>query len=235
MTDPILFVPGLNCTEELFSPQIAALSPGRATMVADQRRHDTIAGMAAAALAAAPPRFVLAGLSMGGYVTLEIMRQAPERVSRLVLMDTSARPDTEDSKRTRERLIAIAEAGRFAEIPDLQVPSLLAPARMADPSLLGVIRRMAADTGPDAFVRQQRAIMGRVDSRPHLGRIGCPVLMIVGDLDRITPPDHAAEIAAAVPDGTLVVIPGVGHLSTLEAPDVVNSALDHFLAGPGGE
>lgn len=229
MVDPIVFIPGLNCTAALFASQIESLRERGPVFVADHTGHDTIAGIAGAVLAAAPPRFVLAGLSMGGYVALEIMRQAHARVSGLVLMDTTARPDTAEAAERRRRLIAIAEAGRFGEIADLQAPTLLAPARAEDPELRALIRRMAEETGPGAFVRQQKAVMGRPDSRPLLPEICCPTLVIVGSEDQLTPPEMAREMAEAVPGARLRVIEAAGHFTTIEDPGAVNAELDAFL------
>lgn len=233
MTDPIVFVPGLNTTVDLFAHQIGALSATRTIVVANHRRHDSIADIGAAILDEAPRRFVLAALSMGGYVAFEMMRRAPERISALVLMDTTARPDTEEAGRNRRRLIDIAERGRFEDVPGLQMPMLVAPDRVDDPALVAVVRRMARETGPEVFVRQQRAVMARVDSRPFLSRIACPTLMIVGDRDAITPPEHAREIADGIPGARLVVLPDCGHLSTLERPEAVSAAIVGFLADAG--
>ncbi|TBW33865.1 alpha/beta fold hydrolase [Siculibacillus lacustris] len=226
----LLLVPGLNCTAALWRSQIAPLSALCPVGVADHRGVDTMGGIAAAILAVAPPRFALAGLSMGGYVALEIWRTAPERVERLALLDTQARPDGPDAAENRRRQIAIAESGGFARIADLQLPKLLAPAHQGDPDLVAVVRAMAADTGAEAFVRQQRAILGRIDSRPTLATITCPTTVVVGAEDALTPPDLAREMVAAIPGASLEIIDGAGHLSPLEAPDAVTAVLRAWLA-----
>ncbi|WP_181707009.1 alpha/beta fold hydrolase [Chthonobacter rhizosphaerae] len=233
MADPVIFVPGLNCTGALFDHQIAAVAGERTVTVANHRDDGSIDDMAATLLAEAPERFVLAGLSMGGYVALAVMRAAPERVKGLVLMDTSARPDSDEARERRERQIAIAEAGRFGEIPDLQLPMLVHPSRLEDETITIVVRAMAEETGADAFVRQQRAIMARPDSRPVLGRIACPTLVVVGDKDAITPPEIAEEMVSAIPGARLAVMPVCGHLSTLERPTAVTHAFTTFLADHG--
>jgi pimeloyl-ACP methyl ester carboxylesterase len=229
MSEPLLFVPGLNCTAALFAPQAGALAKGREIMVADIAQDETIAGMAGRALIDAPERFALAGLSMGGYVCFEIMRQAPQRVTRLALLDTSARPDSEEATQHRLRLMRIAEGGRFAEIHPVLWERLVAPSRRADDILESVVRGMMEDTGPEAFVRQQRAIIGRMDSRPGLAGVTVPTLVMVGDSDAITPPGHAQEMARAVPGAVLEVIGDCGHLSSLERPDAVTEALKRWL------
>ncbi len=226
---PLLLVPGLNCTASLWTAQVATLGLDRPVAVADHTGADTIAAIAALILAEAPPRFALAGLSMGGYVAMEILRTAPERVERLCLLDTQARADGPEARETRLQQISIAERGGFAKIAAIQFPRLVAPARLADAALAEIVRRMADDTGAEAFVRQQKAIMTRIDSRPSLARVTCPVTVIVGTEDQLTPPPLAREMADLVPGARLVEIPGAGHLSTLEAPDAVNAAMRGWL------
>jgi pimeloyl-ACP methyl ester carboxylesterase len=180
-------------------------------------------------LAVAPPRFALCGLSMGGYIAFEVMRQAPERVSRIALLDTSARPATPESNAMRQEMIDLAEAGQYDRVTAMQWQRLVAPARREDAMLREIVRRMAADGGAEAFVRQQRAIMGRPDSRPDLKRYAVPALVLVGALDVLTPPDHAREIAAGISGSRLVEIDGCGHLATLESPDTVTAELARWL------
>ncbi|WP_181702968.1 alpha/beta fold hydrolase [Chthonobacter albigriseus] len=230
MSDPVVFVPGLNCTSTLFASQIAALEGERTVIVANHRRHRSIQEIADALVGELPARFVLVGLSMGGYIAFELMRKVPERVSVLVLMDTTARPDSAESKERRERLIGVAEAGRFHEVPGLQFSALVHQSRLGDVSLAGTVRTMAENTGAEVFIRQQTAIMSRVDSRPDLGRIVCPTLVVVGDGDAITPPEVAQEIADGIPGARLATMPVCGHLSSLERPAAVTYALVQFLA-----
>lgn len=230
MSHPVVFVPGLNCTARLFADQISTLSDERSVVIANHRRHASLGALSAALVQELPPRFVLVGLSMGGYVALDLMRRAPERVAGLVLMNTSARPDTDEQRTTRERRIRIVEGGRFADVVAAQMPALIHPARAGDAALVSEIRAMADETGPDAYVRQQHAIMGRPDSRPDLSAIACPTLVLVGDADAITPPEVAEEMAGAIPDARLAVLPDCGHLSTLERPGAATAALTGFLA-----
>jgi pimeloyl-ACP methyl ester carboxylesterase len=229
MSSPLLLVPGLNCTRELWAPQVAAFSPGRPVIVADHTRAETMAEIAAGILAEAPARFALAGLSMGGYVAMEILRRAPDRVERLALLDTQARADGDEARATRLQQIDIADRGGFDRIVDLQIPRLLSPEHQRDDRLVTVVRRMAADTGAPAFVRQQKAILGRIDSRPSLAAIRCPTVVIVGDEDVITPPELAREMSEAIPGAIVETIAASGHLSTIEAPDAVTAALARWL------
>ncbi len=155
-----------------------------------------MAGIARRILAQAPPRFALVGLSMGGYVVFEVLRQAPERVAKLALLDTTARPDLPEQTEQRKLQIEMARGGRFDGIAKLLFPRFVSAAHQEDRTLKRIVRTMAEDTGADAFVRQQTAIIGRADSRPALGAITCPTLVLVGEQDVLTPPDRAAEIAA---------------------------------------
>src|SRR5262245_1646620 len=232
MTDPlpIVLAPGLNCSARLYAEQVPALWSCGPVTIADHRRDDSVGAIAARILAMAPPRFALAGLSMGGYIAFAIVREAPERVVRLALLDTSARPDTAEQTERRHSMIALAESGRFAEVSDLLFPVFVHRNRQGDETLRALVRTMAEETGPDAFVRQQRAIMTRPDCRPLLASIKCPTLVLVGDGDALTPPVLSEEIAAGIAGARLVRVPDSGHLSTLERPQAVNRALVEWLA-----
>lgn len=229
MLEPLVLIPGLACTAELYAPQWRALGVGRQVLVAEHRLDESLPAIVERLLAAAPARFALCGLSMGGYIAFEVMRRAPERVSRIALLDTSARPATPESNAMRQEMIDLAEAGHYDRVTAMQWQRLVAPARREDAALREIVRRMAADGGAEAFVRQQRAIMGRPDSRPDLKRYAVPALVLVGALDVLTPPDHAREIAAGIPGAKLVEIDGCGHLATLESPDTVTAELARWL------
>jgi pimeloyl-ACP methyl ester carboxylesterase len=222
-------IPGLLCTPRLYLEQIPPLWQLGSVTVADHTRDDSMSGIARRILASAPPRFALVGLSMGGYVAFEIMRQAPDRVAKLALLDTTARPDAPEQTEQRRRQIEMAQNGRFDAIAALLFPRFVAAARHGDRVLESTVRRMSAETGSEAFVRQQTAIMGRVDSRPDLPAIQCPTLVVVGEQDTLTPPDRAAEITAAIPKARQVVVPECGHLCTLEQPELATRALVDFL------
>ena len=229
MAESLVLIPGLACTARLFEPQIAALGAGRTIVVADHTLDDSIAAIASRLLRAAPDRFALAGLSMGGYIAMEVMRQAPGRVERLALLDTSARPDTPEASQDRERLIALAQAGRFEEIHAVLWPRLVHPDRRGDADLQAVLLEMIRETGPEAYIRQQRAIMARPDSRTSLPVIEIPTLVLVGEGDAVTPVEIAREMAEMIEWASLVVVPGAGHMSTLEQPDRVTHALQLWL------
>jgi pimeloyl-ACP methyl ester carboxylesterase len=228
---PIVLVPGLNCSARLYGEQVPALWPFGPVTVADHARDNSMSAIARRILAAAPPRFALAGLSMGGYIAFEIMRQAPGRVARLALLDTAARPETAEQTKARLPRIALAESGRFGEETNLQFPKLVHRSRHGDAALKHLVRTMADETGADAFLREMKAVMGRADSRPGLSAISCPTLVLVGDGDELTPPAAAQEIAAGISGARLAVIPECGHLSTLERPEAVNAALVEWMTG----
>lgn len=227
---PLVLVPGLLCSARLYASQIAALWPHGQVAVADHRRDDTMEAIAARILKDAPPHFALAGLSMGGYIAFAMMRLAPERIAKLALLDTSARPDGAEAKAGREKFIAMAQAGKLHDVVETLTPKFLHRNHAKDEGLKKIVRDMAHDTGPDAFVRQQKAIMTRQDSRPLLSQIGCPTLVLVGDGDELTPPELAREIAADILGSRLVVIPDSGHLSTIEKPDAINAAMSKWLS-----
>src|SRR6516165_5889808 len=225
---PVVLIPGLNCSARLYAEQIPALWRFGPVQVADHTRDDSMDALATRILAVAPPRFALAGLSMGGYLALTIVRHAPERVQRLALLDTSARPETPEQTARRKPQIALAKAGRFAEVPALQFPVFVHRNRQGDEALRER-DLMAEETEAHAFLRQQQAIMTRPDARPFLPAIKCPILVLVGDGDELTPLALSQEIAAGVAGSRLVVIADCGHLSTMERPDPVNRALSDWI------
>jgi pimeloyl-ACP methyl ester carboxylesterase len=226
---PLVLVPGLNCSARLYADQIPVLWRFGPVQVADHTRDDSMDAIAMRILAAAPPRFALAGLSMGGYIAQTIIRLAPERVEKLALLDTSARPETPEQTARRKPQIALAESGRFGEVPALQFPVFVHRNRQGDEALRQRVRLMADETGAQAFLRQQHAIIDRADARPLLPSIKCPTLVLVGDGDELTPPSLAQELAAGIPGSRLVVVSDCGHLSTMERPEAVNAALVQWL------
>lgn len=227
---PVVLVPGLNCSARLYAAQVPPLWRFGPVQIADHTRDDSIEAIAARVLANAPPRFALAGLSMGGYIALTMARLAPDRIIRLALLDTTARAETPEQTARRQPQIALAQSGRFDEVPPLQFPVFVHRDRQNDQVLREEVRRMAEETGAAAFLRQQKAIITRVDARPHLAAIRCPTMVLVGDGDMLTPPALSQEIAAGIPGARLVAIPGCGHLPTMERPDAVNHALVDWLS-----
>lgn len=227
---PLILLPGLLNSARLWAHQVKALGEDREVAVCRTDSGNSLGGLAEAVLAMAPAgHFALAGLSMGGYVALEVWRRAPERVLRLALVDTTARPDAPEQSARRKRLMAQAEAEGIAPIVPQQIPGYLAPDHVDDERLTGIVAEMAQDVGVEGFLAQQQAILTRPDSRPDLPNIACPTLVIVGADDQLTPPALAAEIAGGIAGATLVVIPDAGHLSPLENPEAVTAAMREWL------
>ncbi|MBP0615200.1 alpha/beta fold hydrolase [Jiella mangrovi] len=223
----IVMVPGLLSTGEVYRPQIDALSDQ--VLVAETRLDDTIEAMARRILAEAPSRFVLCGHSMGGYVALEVVRLAPERVRGLALIATSAWPDTQEQTAIRHRLVAMARAQGIEAAARLLEPKLFSPPT-ASPALKRLNLDMSIACGVETFARQQAAIIGRRDQRPELQRIATPTVVVTGSDDEIIPAERSEEMAAAIPGGELVTIEGIGHMVPVEAPDATTAAIAALLA-----
>jgi pimeloyl-ACP methyl ester carboxylesterase len=227
---PVVLVPGLLCSSEIFADQISALWPLGPVTVASPLEGETIEAAAAAILRDAPPRFALAGLSMGGYLCFEIMRQAPSRILKLALIDTSARADTIEQIDARLETLEQARTC-FMEVALLSLANLLHPRRREDPDLLEINRRMARAVGFEGFQLQLRIAISRPDSRPFLSAINVPTLVLVGDRDPLTPVTRSEEIASAVRGAELKVVPDCGHLSPIERPEQVSEALVQWVVG----
>ena len=227
---PLLFLPGLLNSSKIWRDQVEKLADLTTSIVGDLTVADSISGLAEAVLADAPDRFALAGLSMGGYVAFEIIRTAPDRVERLALLDTTARPDAAEQSAKRTVLVAQTRSeGLDPVIPQL-LPGFLSPDGAQDPAMVQAVSEMAHEVGAEAFGRQQSAIMGRPDSRPDLPGIACPTLVIVGAEDTMTGGEIAQEMVDGIPGAVLAEIPNAGHLSPLENPEAVTAALREWLA-----
>lgn len=232
MANPTLvLIPGLLCDGDLWRDQLPALSPQAELVVTTaQTQQATVPAMAAAILEAAPPRFALAGLSMGGMIALEIMRQAPERIARLALLDTSARGNNAEELAIRAGRMAMVRAGHVDIVFGLQLSRFLPMSRLGDAALVERAVRMMRRVGAATYLRQEQAVMARIDSRPSLGAIACPTLVLCGRQDAATPLVLSEEIAAAIPAARFEVVEDCGHLATMERPDIVNRALAAWLA-----
>lgn len=228
---PLVLVPGLLCDAGLWAAQTAAFRDDRPCWVPDIARDDTMAAIARRVLAEAPfERFALAGLSMGGMVALAIRREAPARVERLALLDTNARPDTPERTRERQVFMALAQSERgFTTINGRMMARLVHPSRLTDEALVNAIDAMAGRVGLSGYLNQQRALIGRPDSRPDLPSIDCPTLVLCGREDILTPLDLHEEMAAGVLGARLVVVEQCGHMSTMEQPQAVNDPLRAWL------
>ncbi len=218
-----IFIPGLLCTEFLFAKQRAALS--NAGLIADTRQHDSINEMARLALDQCTGALLPVGLSMGGYVALEMARIAPERIAGMALLSTNAGVDNYERANERRQSIKLSTRKGFKGITRSFLLQLISKTAPVDPVLADNILAMASDVGRAGFVRQQTAILGRRDQRDTLAGFDAPVLVLCGTLDVLTPPKFSLEMADLAPDATLTLLDGIGHLSSLEAPRAVTMAL----------
>ena len=226
---PLVLIPGLICDAELWRHQTTHLADIATTSVADTTTGGGMADLAAAILVAAPERFALAGFSTGGYISLEIMRQAPERVDRLALLDTSARPDTAEQLAQRRQYVKQTEAGSYKGVTPRLARTLVHPAQRDNAALIDTITGMAERLGPAVFLSQMAAVMARPDSRGGLAAIDCPTLVVCGREDMLTPPAVAAEMADGIPGGQLVLVEQSGHMTPLEQPQAVTALLRLWL------
>lgn len=230
MTTPILLVPGLNCTAEIYAYQVPALWQFGPVTIANHTEGSSMREIAASILRDAPPEFALVGFSMGGYLAFEILRQARGRVQKLALLDTSARPDTPEAIEKRRTAIALTEQGKFNLAVAQSFPNAVHPDHVGDAALKALHVRMATANGGETYIRQQTAIIGRPDSRPEFGAIEVPTLVVVGDKDAITVPDAAREMATGITDARLVVVPRAGHMALVEQHGIVTAALAEWAA-----
>lgn len=228
MHETLLLLPGLLCDDRLWRAQMVEFPQA---IAADLTRDHDVEAMAARAISLIPGRFALCGLSMGGYVALAVMRLAPARVTRLCLLDTSARADTAEQSRRRRVLMGMTRGNVFRGVTPRLLPQLLHPDHLGG-SMAQDVLDMAERVGREAFLRQQTAILGRPDCRDMLPGIAVPTLVGVGSHDNVTPRELAAEMAAAIPGASLRVIDGCGHLPPMERPDVVNEMLRSWLDMP---
>ena len=226
---PLVLVPGLLDSYRLYAPQLDALWARGAVHLAQHTRADTMTALAQAILAAAPERFALAGLSMGGYIAFEMLRQAPARIARLALLDTQARPESPEAATARRAQMELARREGLGAVIESQIPRLLHAPHQRDPALRALLHAMAEEVGLEGFLNQQQANLTRPDSRPTLPQVRCPTLVVVGAQDILTPPACAEEMAAGIAGARLTVLPECGHLCTLEQPRAVNEALTAWL------
>ena len=232
MKPGLVLLPGLLCDGALWAPQVAALSDIAECWIPDSLAQASMPAMAHAVLREAPfERFAVAGLSMGGYVCMELMRQVPQRVSAFALLDTRATADTPEETQRRYDLMRLAQTARgFQPVTTRMLPLLIHESRLGDVGLVEAVRGMAQRTGIEAYVRQQQAIISRPDSRADLEQIAVPSLVLCGRQDALTSLSDHEDMARLVPDAELIVVEQCGHLSSLERPDEVNSALRDWMA-----
>ncbi len=229
---PLLLLPGLLCDAALWRHQVETLGDIAEPVVADMTQADQLGPLARSILADAPETFALAGFSMGGYLAFEILRQAPDRVDRLALLDTTPHPDSHEQLQRHRDLIDLARRSDFKGVTRRLLPILVHPGRIEDMVLVDDVIAMAERVGREAYLRQQTAIMTRPDSRHDLRLIHCPTLVLCGRQDAMTPVEAHEEMADAIPHGSLVVIEDCGHLAPLERPRAVSAVMRLWLQTP---
>jgi pimeloyl-ACP methyl ester carboxylesterase len=223
----LVLLPGSLCDERLFAHQTTHLADVASVEVGDVTTADTVSGMAAAVLDSAPPRFALAGLSLGGIVAMEIIRIAPQRVSRLALLDTSHNLPTPSQVATWELFEDLTRSGRFEEVTRRYLlDSLL---HHQTPEAKALVLDMAVSVGPESFLSQNAAMPTRPDNRSVLPKITVPTMVLCGSEERVCAVSVHEEIAASIPGARLVVVPGAGHLSTIDQPELVTHAMRRWL------
>ncbi len=232
MSDPLVLVPGMMCDARLYGPQIEALSREMNVMVACATRGERIEEIASDILMSCPQKFALAGLSMGGIIAMEILRRAPERVTRIALMDTNAQAETPQTSAGYEPMIVGVKAGKLDEVmrgflkPDYLAPG---PGRV---KVLGMMAEMTRDLGAEVFLRQVRALQRRRDQQATLRKIKVPALVMCGAHDRLTPVKRHEFMAELIPYAKLHIVEDAGHVPTLEAPEEVTEVLRTWMRQP---
>ncbi len=229
MAKTLLFIPGTLCNARLFAAQVAGLADLADCRVTDSSRADSLADMAALILAEVPGNFALAGLSYGGIIAFEIWRQAPARVTKLILMNTNYKAPADTTRMHQERLVGMAVLDRFQEITsEILIDAMLHPQHAGQPDLRETVLTMALEVGPEGFIRQVKAQLGRPDSTADLPTITCPTLLIAGQEDTICPPALHEDMARLIPNAHLEIVAHCGHLSTLEQPEAVNAVIRNW-------
>lgn len=204
----------------------AALRPVVTTV---HTRHDSIESMATAVLAEHIGPLVLCGASMGGMIAMEVARQAPERIAGLALLGTTPRPETPDMRAMRSAAVELFERGDLRDVIEPNIAFAFHPAQAADAALVQRYLDIVLEAGATQLIRQNHAVMQRPDATAHLASLRCPVLVMCGDSDRLTPPECSREIVGLVPHADLVWVPACGHMLTMEKPEFVNAALLQWL------
>ncbi|MGJ8625688.1 MAG: alpha/beta fold hydrolase [Sulfitobacter sp.] len=232
MAEPLVLLPGMMCDARLFGPQIAELSADTAVMVAPITQGERIEEIASSLLDQLPKRFALAGLSMGGIVAMELLRRAPDRITRIALMDTNPLAETPVIAANREPQIVKVRSGRMLEVMrDEMKPNYLAPGPYRG-EVLDLVMDMAEALGPEVFIRQSRALQRRKDQQATLRKCKVPTLVLCGAHDALCPVKRHTFMAELIPYAELVVLEDSGHLPTLEQPAETTAALRAWMRQP---
>lgn len=233
--EALVLLPGLLCDSFVWRAQIEALDGVADCTCADYGSLDSIPAMAASVLRTAPVRFSVAGHSMGGRIAFEIFRQAPERVKRLAVFNTGIAPKAagepgNEEERGRRRLLAIAQSEGMRAMALQWIPGMVAPGRMADSTLVESIVQMFERKNPRIHEAQMNALLARPDAGPLLPQVRCPALVLTGREDGWSTPAAHRQIAGAIPNANLVIVPNSGHMSLMEQPAAVADAMRAWLS-----
>jgi len=226
---PLVLIPGMMCDARLFAPQIGAFSGDRTIILAPISAYDNVEALAADILDNSPDRFAMAGLSMGGIVAMEILRQAPKRVEKIALLDTNPLAELEEVKSKRVPQMAKVEVGNLDQVMrDEMKPKYLSngPNRQQH---LDLCMQMAKDLGAQVFLNQSRALMDRPDQTDTLWSADIPALVLCGVDDALCPVSRHEFMAEILPNAQLEIINGAGHLPTIEQPELTNAAVKRWL------
>ncbi|HVZ44561.1 MAG TPA: alpha/beta hydrolase [Ramlibacter sp.] len=226
----LVLLPGLAGNAVMWRSQLEALRSWRPTVTDVHSQHDSIEAMASALLAQHAGELVLCGASMGGMLAMQAVREAPQRIRGIALLGTNPRPEDERMRALREAAIALFEDGRLAEVIEPNVGFAFHPEHARDRALVEAYLGFVYEAGAAQLIRQNRAVMARPDAREHLPNVTCPVLVMCGEDDQLTPPECSREIASLVAHAELVTVPRCGHMLTMEQPQIVNAQLMRWLA-----
>lgn len=229
MTLPLVLLPGHMCDARMWAPQVAALSGRQTVHLPSLAGADSVEALATEVLAHAPPRFALAGLSMGGIVGMEVLRQAPHRVERLALLDTNPLPEADPARAERQARMARVEGGALDAVVMTEMKPLYLAEGPRRTDILDLCLLMARGLGPDVFLGQSRALMSRPDQQATLAAFKGPALVLMGREDRLCHRDRHELMARLMPQADFVVIEGAGHLPVLERPEDTNAGLRRWL------
>lgn len=227
----LILIPGLACNDAMWRTQLAALSAWAPAVTDAIARADSIDGMARLLLQDHEGPLVLCGASMGGMVAMAAARLAPERIAGLALLGTDPRPDSPEMTALRTAAIELFARGRAREVIEPNIAFAFHPDHA--PALGAAYLEQVLGAGAQQLIAQNRAVIARPDARPHLPQLRCPVLVMCGEADQLTPPACSREIAALVPQARLVLVPRCGHMLTMERPEVVNATLAQWLRSVG--
>ena len=224
----LILIPGLAGNASMWRAQLPALAPWRPRVTDVHMRAQSIPAMAELLLRETEGPLVLCGASMGGMVAMEAARQAPGRVQGLAVLGTDARPDSAEMTQLREAAIALFAQDRVREVIEPNVAMAFHPDNAQ--ALARDYLEFVLEAGSGQLIRQNRAVIARPDARVHLPQVRCPVLVMCGEADLLTPPERSREIAGLIPHAELVMVPRCGHMLTMERPEVVNAELARWLS-----